>query len=1611
MGKGRSIRGKHRRAVLAEALEPRRLLSSTALPVSVSVAYYDTEHASPPAPTPWMGSPNTTFFGNVDSTGVWDGGAILITNPGPGNATIAPGLRVDGFANSASFQLWDGNIGTGLVLAPGKSVIFAQPTTGAFDTSDQPIINNPAQRTNNQPVVHLTINGQQYNLTDTNQIINTGGFDPGEAYGVSESLPWTQVGNPGTAVLTGHDDNARSGLNSSELQLTPGNVNQATFGKKFSYPVDGQVYAQPLYVPNLAIPGKGTHNVVIIATEHDSVYAFDADNSSTATGGGLLWQVSVGNAAASPPPGNVWGYRYGGPNIQPWIGITGTPVIDPSTNIMYLDAFTNDSAGVWTHHIHALSLTTGADVIPPVLVAATSPGNGVGGDGTTETFTATQELQRPALSLLNGQVFVAYGSYADTDPYHGWVLGYNASNLQLQSIFNSTPNLLTPQGANPGEGAFWQAGAGLASDGTNLYGITGNGDFNAAIGDYGDSFVKLTPTSSSDPVTGYFTPYNQQQLSDADEDLGSGGVMVLPDSVGSAAHPHLLVGCGKQGIIYLIDANNMGGYDPATDHVIQEVNLGSGTWSSPAYFNGRIYFHGVGDVIKAFSISNGVMSSTPVATSTISYAYPGATPSISSNGALDGIVWDVQSGATLHAYNASTLAEIYNSDQVSSRDQLGSVANFITPTIADGHVFVGTNNSVVVYGLFPPPANPPAAPTLLTGVAQNFQTVNLKWQDNSDNEDGFYIWRSPHNANTWVQIGTAIVNATTYADTTVQATTTYDYEVQAHNTYNGTSVSAFTNVVTVTTPAPPPVGTGDGLSGAYFVDQVTSQPHFNAPATLTRTDASIDFDWGNGSPAPSITVDHFSVIWTGQFKPTTTQVYTFSTTSDDGVRLFINGTQVINDFADHAPTVDTATMSLTAGTTYSFEMDYYEDAGGAAAKLHWNTSTIADTPVPFLNGGATGQYFNDPASGSGYTHLQGTPVVKRVDPQIDSTTWPNYTPDPAVGNTNFSVKWTGRVQPQYTETYTFSTLSDDGVMLLVNGQQLVNDWTDHGTTTDSGTISLVAGLEYNIEMDFYQASGPDFAQLQWSSPSTPQQLIPQSQLYSSTAAVTPLISLNIAPSPLPEGQSLPAFPVTFIGTGGGAFTATVNYGDGSPAIHPAISGNSFTIPPHGYAEEGADTITITITVADSTNGLTSNPKTIPLTITPAPVQVSIGGVPAMGLVLGGGASLTFTAANPNPLEMGPLVESWTIQNAAHVTLASGTGPSTTFTPPAAGAYTVSFSAGESASGADAETGTATATLTVVTAGGPLLSSITVDDGTRQRSMVRSLTLAFTSPVTLAPGALSLARMNAGGSGSNDNSAPSDASAALGTPATSDGGMTWVVPVNPSSAFSAFGSLSNGIYTLTLHGSLAQDVQGRTPPTDRSLTFHRLFGDANGDRRVNAVDYGQFNAAFGSNSSQGAYNPYFDFNHDNRVNAVDYGQFSADFGKSLSWVSYSYVTDKAAYTGAAGSGVAVKVYLLESRGTLPSPLTADGGLLSAGAGLAEVSGPASGAAAFAAVSASSDFAGPVLSGLSATAANLQEAVGPASPPVGVQLGNTGGGASPGTPANEVYVGTFTVTVGT
>jgi len=641
-------------------------------------------------------------------------------------------------------------------------------------------------------------------------------------------------------VLTWHNDLARTGLNPNETQLTPADVNVSSFGKLFSYPVDGQLYAQPLYVSGLAIPGKGTHNVVFVATENNNVYAFDADSPSGS--GGMLWKVNLGTPATLPnptiyPPGG----RYG-PNISPHMGITGTPVIDLASNTMYVDAFTNDSGTIFNHRIHALDLTTGQDKVTPVVVQATYPGNGVTSDGTTVPFLPYRQLQRPALALLNGTVYVSYGSFSDGDPYHGWVLGFDANSLQLQSAYNDTPNLLTiPAGPHADEGAFWQAGAGPSSDGSNLYLMSGNGDFDTnldangfpTLQDYGDSFIKLSTASSTLTVSDYFTPYNQQALSDQDQDLGSAGPMVLPDSVGSAAHPHLLVGCGKEGQIYLIDRDAMGKFNSTTNDVVQQVSLGSGTWSNPAYFNGRIYFHGVNDVLKAFSISDGVLSTTPVVQGNVSYGYPGATPSISSNGTQDGIVWEIQGGGILHAYDATTLQELYNSSQApQGRDTIGSYENFIVPAIADGKVFVGSANSVVIFGLFAPPTSAPAAPSSLKASQDFGSAVNLTWTNNANNELNFQVERSTDGTNfakiaTVPGVGQGATAA--YADTATTVGQTYYYRVRAFNNFNGGTVSDPSNVASITVASPKTVFLdpySTDTSGNYTESVQTPPPTF-----------------------------------------------------------------------------------------------------------------------------------------------------------------------------------------------------------------------------------------------------------------------------------------------------------------------------------------------------------------------------------------------------------------------------------------------------------------------------------------------------------------------------------------------------------------------------------------------------------------------------------------------------------------------------------------------------------------------------------------------------------------------------------------------------------------
>jgi hypothetical protein len=543
---------------------------------------------------------------------------------------------------------------------------------------------------------------------------------------------------PAVDVLTYHNDAASTGQNLAETALTPANVNATSFGRVFARGVDGQVYAQPLVLTGVSIttgPRTGVHDVVFVATEHDSLYAFDAND------GQLLWHDLLhpsryGGTVTPVPSADV-----GSGAIVPEIGITSTPVIDPATGTIYVEEKTKEVAGGVAHYLHwlsALDVGSGAQQFGGPVVIADSVGdtylsgptvtgtgaNPHGAPAGQVAFDSFRQLNRSALTLVNGSVYVAFASHGDNMPYHGWVLGFGAADLKPTAVFNATPN--------GGLGGIWESGGGLVSDAAgNLYMVTGNGTFDTTRdtggfplhGDYGDSVVKLAvdPNSSAGNQNGnlngwglkvvdYFTPFNQAQLDSADLDLGSGGPLLLPDAAGSASQPHLLVVSGKEGRIYLIDRDHMGQFDPTPvnnldQNIVQELPPGTigRAFDTPAYFNGQIYYAAEQGLLKAFSISGAQLSSVPTSRGPDAFGLRGSTPTISANGATNGIVWAVDGGSNaLRAYDPGNLAhELYTSNQVPARDALGSAVKFSVATEANGHVYIGTSNGLVAYAAGP----------------------------------------------------------------------------------------------------------------------------------------------------------------------------------------------------------------------------------------------------------------------------------------------------------------------------------------------------------------------------------------------------------------------------------------------------------------------------------------------------------------------------------------------------------------------------------------------------------------------------------------------------------------------------------------------------------------------------------------------------------------------------------------------------------------------------------------------------------------------------------------------------------------------------------------------
>ena len=502
----------------------------------------------------------------------------------------------------------------------------------------------------------------------------------------------------GTDVVTYKYDVMRTGQNLTESALTPSNVTSTTFGKLRNLMVDGLVDAQPLYLSKLTVAGA-THNVVFVATEHDSVYAFDADTGTT------LWQVSLISAGETTSDDRGCG------QVTPEIGVTSTPVINRNAGAhgtIYVVAMTKDASSHYHQRLHALDLTTGHELAgSPAEIAATF--------GAT-SFEPGQYKERAALLLSNGTIYTTWASHCDNGPYGGWIIALSESTLAITSVLNVAMGASGSGYASQGP-SIWMSGGGPAADSAgNVYVLTANGRFETSLdaggfpsgGDYGNSFVKISSSGGTLAVADYFTMSGEIAESAGDGDLGSGGVMLLPDMTdANGTVRHLAVGAGKDGNLYVVNRDNMGKFTSVGNNIWQELDgvLGAGVYATPAYFNSSIYYGPQDGSLKAFSVTNAILSNSPTSQTSTQFAYPGTFPVVSANGTANAIVWAYEntSPAVLHAYAAANLAtELYNSNQATNgRDHFGAGNKFIAPVVADGKVFVATTNSVAVFGLLP----------------------------------------------------------------------------------------------------------------------------------------------------------------------------------------------------------------------------------------------------------------------------------------------------------------------------------------------------------------------------------------------------------------------------------------------------------------------------------------------------------------------------------------------------------------------------------------------------------------------------------------------------------------------------------------------------------------------------------------------------------------------------------------------------------------------------------------------------------------------------------------------------------------------------------------------
>jgi hypothetical protein len=605
------------------------------------------------------------------------------SSPSSGTSTTQPGSTAPTISTQPGSQsVTVGQTATFSVIGTGTAPLSYQwQTNGTAITGATASSYTTAATT-------LADNGSTFKVTLSNAV--------GTITSAAATLTVSATAAAGTDVLTYHNDNSRSAQNLTETVLTPANVNATQFGLLRVLPADGLVDGQPLIASNLSVSGV-LRNVVYVVTENDSVYSYDADT------GAALVHVSVLGSGETPSD------TRGCSQVVPQIGITSTPVIDRSAGpngTVYVVAMSKNAAGEYFQRLHALDLVTLAErPNSPVVIQATYPGTANNSVGMT-SFQPGQYEERAGLLLLSGTVYTAWTSHCDQTPYNGWIIGYDESTLAQSQVLNVTPN--------GSEGAIWQAGGGMAADSAgNIYALVANGTFDTTLdasgfplqGDYGNAFIKLSSASTLQ-VTDYFDMDNTVAESNGDVDLGSGGAMLLPDQTDSTGVVRqLAVGAGKDGHLYVVNRSNLGKFSMSNNAIWEDMPgaLPGGIWATPAYFQGTVYYGDVGGTLKAFGIQQALLGKTPTSQTSISFAYPGTAPAVSANGSSDGIVWAVQNSnpAALHAFAAGNLAtELYNSNQAANgRDNFGAGNKFMTPSIANGKVYVGTPTGVAVFGL------------------------------------------------------------------------------------------------------------------------------------------------------------------------------------------------------------------------------------------------------------------------------------------------------------------------------------------------------------------------------------------------------------------------------------------------------------------------------------------------------------------------------------------------------------------------------------------------------------------------------------------------------------------------------------------------------------------------------------------------------------------------------------------------------------------------------------------------------------------------------------------------------------------------------------------------